>query len=73
MTGLVVVTVIVVDIFVTGLNVKTEELEEEEVGLTGGFCGCVEIEEKTKGAFGIDDGAVVVPVKEAKTKAGQHT
>lgn len=33
----------------------------------------VEIEEKTKGAGGIVDGAVGVPVNDAKTKAGQHT
>lgn len=66
-----------VEVFVTGPNVNTGVPEDggegkvEEGGL--GDWGCVTRDEKTKGAFGIDAGAVVVPVKEAKTKAGQQT
>lgn len=65
--------------FVTGLKVNpvavglNSEPEEEPVeGRGGGLVG-VESEEKTKGAFGMAEGAVVVPVSDEKTNAGQHT
>jgi hypothetical protein len=51
--------------FVTGLKNNPPDVE--------GVCGWVGIEEKTKGAFGTDAGAVLVPDNEAKTSAGQHT
>lgn len=66
------VEVIVAEPFVTGLNVKTGELEDEGEE-EGGDCCWVTREEKTNGAFGIEAGAVLVPVSEANTKAGQQT
>lgn len=62
--------------FVTGLKVneglKSDPEDEPELGAC---CGFKEVgsEEKMNGAFGITEGAVVVPVNDEKTSAGQQT